>query len=613
MFAEDFWPTPRPVARGMVNAISKDAQYFLEPSAGMGHLADVIKKPYTWEEARDEIKREREEDGETFDPADKDCRSIRRRAGDDDNYERKVEIDVIEPQPEFCHVLYGKEYTLVGHDFLNYEGVSYYDAIVMNPPFSEGDKHLLKAWDFLYKGEIVCLLNKETINNPYTETRQRLVKLVMEHGNVKQLGYCFAQAERASNVEVVQVYLKKEAPDDTFDLWATESGTQEDNPEVESSPDNNFVALRDNLANMVRWYELANRHFIKGFEELRRGMLYVRQNKIDGSYYEDRKDYGSIAAQALSSSHAARTDFLRKHRKDAWKSVFRQMQFQKWLDSKQQDKMMAQVSRDANYPFTVENIKGTLENVFLSRKKLFEQSVANVFDELCSHAIENGCGPEVPAGTRDWNRAGWKTNDTYKVNERLVFPHGVRFDGYFSTGWGDSDRIYTDLDRILCVLDAERFEECYTVGGALQRAFGLNRSQPGTCESQYFEIRYFKKGTVHLKWKRRDLLESFNKTAAAGKKWLGADTSFKKAAWRERPDYYCEHHGHEFEDGVCKCCERPEVDPLDVVQCEYCRVIAEYTGREHCPIHREVEIAPPDETPLQIEAPEEEWDYEQVS
>ncbi|MBX3339809.1 MAG: DUF4942 domain-containing protein, partial [Nitrospira sp.] len=34
-------------------------------------------------------------------------------------------------------------------------------------------------------------------------------------------------------------------------------------------------------------------------------------------------------------------------------------------------------------------------------------------------------------------------------------------------------------------------------------------------------IRYFKKGTVHLKWKREDLLATFNTTAAAGRQWIG--------------------------------------------------------------------------------------------
>jgi hypothetical protein len=49
------------------------------------------------------------------------------------------------------------------------------------------------------------------------------------------------------------------------------------------------------------------------------------------------------------------------------------------------------------------------------------------------------------------------------------------------------------------------------------------RAPPHPIESSYFDIRYFKKGTVHLKWKRYDLLEQFSTTAAAGRKWIGDD------------------------------------------------------------------------------------------
>ena len=84
----------------------------------------------------------------------------------------------------------------------------------MNPPFSQGAKHLLRAWDFLHAGEIVCLLNQETIDNPYTEVRKRLAKLIADHGTVETLGPVFSKAERATDVHVAMVYLKKESEDD---------------------------------------------------------------------------------------------------------------------------------------------------------------------------------------------------------------------------------------------------------------------------------------------------------------------------------------------------------------------------------------------------------------
>ncbi len=54
-------------------------------------------------------------------------------------------------------------------------------ATVMNPPFSEGDKHLAKALDLQqHGGMVVCLLNAETLRKPYTKLRKTLKERLKE-------------------------------------------------------------------------------------------------------------------------------------------------------------------------------------------------------------------------------------------------------------------------------------------------------------------------------------------------------------------------------------------------------------------------------------------------
>jgi uncharacterized Zn finger protein (UPF0148 family) len=160
----------------------------------------------------------------------------------------------------------------------------------------------------------------------------------------------------------------------------------------------------------------------------------------------------------------------------------------------------------------------------------------------------------------------------------------------FCVRYGDARTIYSDLDRILCVLDAKPFDKCHTIGEAIEskcREVRYTTTSGGwKFESEYFEGRFFKKGTVHLKWKRQDLLEAFSKTAAAGKKWLGENTQqYRPKKKREEPEWYCEKNGHNFKDGVCERCGDPEIDEVAAVECELCRAIFEHTGRVECPIH----------------------------
>lgn len=489
MFGPDFYPTPKAVARKMLDKISDKAVHFLEPSAGKGDLAQVILQ-----------------EGQRENPWGR---------------HNRYRVDAIEASPELVQILRAQEgVSVVGYDWLTYAGVSYYDAIVMNPPFSEGAKHLLRAWDFLHAGEIVCLLNQETIDNPYTAERKRLAELIAEHGNVEALGPCFSKSERSTDVHVALVYLKKETEDDRIDLWHTDGQERQVHDDI-GSPDM-MPALRDKLGNMEHYYNQALTEMFKGFNHIRKASLFMEALGAGcrGDSESRHEDIGKILDLAMKNVTAARAEFATQLRRGAWMHVFEQVEFTKWLDTKQTEELLRDLETSSTVAFTTENIKGTLSNIFLSRKKLFEQSVWNVFVALTKHFKGNTTG-DVGSGD---GRSGWKTNDAYKVNTKLIFPYGCRFSwGRFDL-WSTRDAgvLYTDLDRVLCMLDGQRLEETTTVVSALETAF--SSSEPGTCESTYFHIRYFKKGTVHLKWKRADLRNRFNITAAAGRNWIGAET-----------------------------------------------------------------------------------------
>lgn len=482
MFGTEFFPTPKPVIHKMLKKISSDARHFLEPSAGNGDIAEAI---------------------------------VEKRG----RYTRD-KVDCIESAPELVAVLMDKDFSVVGHDWLEYEGVCYYDAIVMNPPFSNGDDHLLKAWDFLHNGEIVCLLNEETIKNPHTAARKRLAAIIEKHGEVEFLGDVFSKAERKTGVNVAMVYLKKESQDDTIDLWA--NVTAEKAVKDDIGGDANMLAIRDNLGNMQHYYDKANEHMHMAFQHIRKAGLYLSANDI---YIG--QDYDKILELAYKNINDAKAEFGRKHRRDAWMHVFNQMEFHKWLDKKQREEFVRDIERNGNIPFTKENIKGTLENVFLQRGQLFEQSVANVFDELTRYYKGNTNHTE-----------GWKTNDSYKVNKKIVFPWGCKFEKdygrYFCTYHGSQIDIYHDLDRVLCVLSGKDFAKCGTIAQAMRRKFeilgrGVSQGFDNETESEFFLIKFWMKGTVHLTFKDKDLWARFNITAAKGKQWLGQQTQ-KEAA-----------------------------------------------------------------------------------
>ncbi len=108
----DFFPTSAAVTEEAVDAADiQEGMDVLEPSAGMGHMADAI----------------REQTG--------------------------VEPDVVELSSERRELLEAKGYNLVGSDFMNVSSKQY-DRIVMNPPFSKGRdiQHVQHAYSLLKPG-----------------------------------------------------------------------------------------------------------------------------------------------------------------------------------------------------------------------------------------------------------------------------------------------------------------------------------------------------------------------------------------------------------------------------------------------------------------------------
>lgn len=83
-----------------------------------------------------------------------------------------------------------------------------YDLIVMNPPFSNGCKHLLKALEMQKRngGAVICLLNAETLKNPCTNDRQDLQRKLAEYNaKIEYMQDAFLDAERKTAVEIALV------------------------------------------------------------------------------------------------------------------------------------------------------------------------------------------------------------------------------------------------------------------------------------------------------------------------------------------------------------------------------------------------------------------------
>jgi hypothetical protein len=168
--------------------------------------------------------------------------------------------------------------------------------------------------------------------------------------------------------------------------------------------------------------------------------------------------------------------------------------------------------------FNEKNIVEMLEMFFLNREQIMDDSLVEVFDKATSFHEKNCIYKE-----------GWKTNKSYKLNKRIIHPDGVewcKIMNYLSV-CRSRYNFLGDLDKVLCWLSGKSLDNPDFVGTYSAIDWFCKSCRNGdhtqVFESTFFNIRVYKKGTMHLDFKDLDLLGKFNIAAAKGKKWIGAD------------------------------------------------------------------------------------------
>lgn len=195
--SKDYYPTPPALAAELLAGLKIDGhgiEYaggpILEPSAGSGDLARAIEKAAGC------------------------CYIGNKRASDyranaNNDILMRLQLDCIEQSADLRAVLKENGFRVIHDDFLTFTPRAHYKAIIMNPPFSEGARHLLHALHIMERGgEVRCILNAETIRNPCTNERKELAALLAKYNaRITYKQSAFTHAARKTSVEVALVFV----------------------------------------------------------------------------------------------------------------------------------------------------------------------------------------------------------------------------------------------------------------------------------------------------------------------------------------------------------------------------------------------------------------------
>lgn len=458
MFNSEFYPTPQHVIQLMLGTVDLNGKYVLEPSAGKGDIVDY-------------------------------CAG----AG--------ASVAACEVNADLAKIVASK-CRFLKHDFLEVKAdeVSHIDYIIMNPPFSNADRHILHAWEIAPDGcEIIALCNNETLENRFTRTRSRLGSLVANYGHSSNIGDVFSEAERTTGIDIGLVHLFKPANTNTFEGFFDES---EDEVEEQYNAIMPYNAVRDAVQRYVAACRLFE-HVAENAVQMNDLVGVFGCQKLTMAIKQDDKD------TTVSS-------FKKELQKNAWLWVFNKLNMQKYLTESLKKEINAFVEKQQNVPFTMKNIYRLLEMVVGTHGSRMERAMVEVFDKLTMHHAENR-----------YNIEGWKTNSHYMVNQKFILEWVVE------SNWGQPSIRYNgnaakvdDLVKSLCYLTAQKYEQ----GDTLYNLFSAKRTSDanGTTNFEYkdwgtwyewgfFKVKVFKKGTLHAQFLDKKVWELFNRAVAKAK------------------------------------------------------------------------------------------------
>ena len=393
-------------------------------------------------------------------------------------------------------------FRVVHDNFLTFRPTTKYAAIVMNPPFSAGAAHLLKALDVMQDGgKIRCLLNAETLRNPCTNERKELAaKLEELHATVKYIPDAFKNARRAARVEVALVSV--DIPDREpvsrirLDLKNETAERLKENPE--------FAALvsSDPITAAIERYNAAA-------EGVRR--IYAEYDGIKSLFSSAGAGKKENPVMAFTKSY---NDAIRELRGMYWKQLFEMPQLFDAMTYEMQQDYQKRIKELEGYDFSAYNILTVREEISRNLLSSIDHEIIKLFDDWTNLHYND----EYSKNVHYYN--GWCTNSAYKINRKVIFRCNAfdTYDGRFCPRYNATGHV-AQIERVLHFLDTNgkpyNGDELRAVLDAAEKS-----GQTQKIQLHYFTATFYKKGTCHIEFTNTDVLKSFNLYAGQRKGWL---------------------------------------------------------------------------------------------
>ena len=164
-----------------------------------------------------------------------------------------------------------------------------------------------------------------------------------------------------------------------------------------------------------------------------------------------------------------------------------------FMTSKRLDKLWNEIDNDETPEITGQNLTDFCNNIYMELKNLVNELIDEAYHYL--HLYHNE----------------FRTNRKFEIGEKAIIHNMIEF--FFGGAYVNiySEEKIQTLDNVFHLLDGKGAAKY--PGNALTIIRQAVHDEKWQCETEYFHFKWYKKGTLHIRFKRLDLLKEFNKRA----------------------------------------------------------------------------------------------------
>lgn len=483
---QDFYPTPGDLFYQLIDGLRTFQGRVLEPSAGKGDMIKHIQK----------MNRYRRDD---------------------------LTIDAIENDENLIPYLHEEKINLVWNDFLTYKTYKEYDYIVMNPPFSNGVDHVLKAIELaesqINECEIYAILNKETLDNAYSNKRKDLeTKLEKYNAKVRYVNNGFSDSERKTEVEVALVKLmviNNDAGKTIYEKIPFFKNMNETKEELGTTlstyvKDSEISSRLNDIERLVLEYETACEVAKSSYlaqKEKESFFNYIR--KVNDSENSHRNKLQSLSYSDLKVSDV--TLEIDRLRSGYWELILDTDEFKEKLTNEARNKLNRQMEVANEMEINLHNIRMLLMAINSNQEDMLIDSIVSMFKKITQYHMN-----QYSSNIHYYD--GWKTNNAYKINKKIIIPiryeESFNYKSTYETLGYQVKQYVDDIVKSFQLIDSEVNNDFENVG---EREF----------KNDLLRFKLFKNGNIHIWFNDLKLLNKLNYLCGQHFNWIPSEEEIK--------------------------------------------------------------------------------------